>query len=175
METALHRLKFAVLTCGRAYAQAHALREKAVCCVVRDGELLVFDHVPDNGSGVQVVAGGLEPGEAPEAAALREAHEETGRGGFRVLAYLGSAVWLDTEHAKRELRHFFHLAAPTGLPDTWEHAADGHVFRFRWAPLGAPGLDWEMDAALPELRHRERKETPDAPEPQPHHIPRSQP
>lgn len=151
METAQHRLHFADLNSARAYAGAHGLRERAVCYPVRGRKLLVFDHVPDGGSGVQAVAGGLEPGETPEVAALREAQEETGRTDFRVLAYLGSAVWLDLGHAKRELRHFFHLAAPGDLPDTWDHAADGHRFRFRWAPLSGPGLDWEMDAALPEL------------------------
>ncbi len=38
-------------------------------------------------------------------------------------------------HARREMRHVHPLLAP---PDTWEHAADGHVFRFRGEPLPAP-------------------------------------
>lgn len=151
METAQHDKPFTALSEARAYAQAHKLREKAVCYIVRGCQLLVFDHVPDNGSGVQVVAGGLEAGETPQQAALRESYEETGRTGFGMGGYLGSFVWLNTPHAKREMRHFIHLTAPADLPDTWQHHADGHLFAFRWADLAAAGLDWEMDAALPLL------------------------
>ncbi|MCP2013959.1 8-oxo-dGTP pyrophosphatase MutT (NUDIX family) [Deinococcus sp. HSC-46F16] len=138
---------------ARAHARARHLREKAVCQITRQtqgsAELLVFDHVPDNGSGVQVVAGGVDPGETPDEAALREAQEETGRTGFRLEGYLGSTEWIDDLHAKRELRHFYHLTAPPGLPDTWDHAADGHLFRFRWEGLSNARIDWHMDAFLP--------------------------
>ncbi|SEJ39295.1 8-oxo-dGTP pyrophosphatase MutT, NUDIX family [Deinococcus reticulitermitis] len=160
MDTAQSRLIFGALADGRAYAQMSALLERAVCQITRRrGEatpLLVFEHVPDGDSGVQVVAGGLEPGETPEGAALREAGEETGRGGWRVTGDLRSAAWLNPEHAKRELRHFFHLAAPDDLPDTdlpdpWEHHADDHLFRFRWEELEEARIDWEMDAFLPPL------------------------
>lgn len=51
---------------ARRDAATRGLREKVVCFVTRAGssgpELLVFDHVPDGGAGVQVVAGGVEPG-----------------------------------------------------------------------------------------------------------------
>lgn len=151
METAQHHQQFSALAEAAAYAEAHQLRQKAVCYVVRGAELLVFDHVPDGGAGVQVVAGGLEAGETPEQAALREAGEETGRTGFGSPQYLGSAVWLNSEHAKRELRHFVRVTAPADLPATWQHHADGHLFSFRWADLHAPGLDWEMGAGLPFL------------------------
>lgn len=153
METAQHNLTFPDLAAARACAEAHKLRQKAVCYVVRGAQLLVFDHIPDGGSGVQVVAGGLEEGETPEQAALREAGEETGRTGFGSAAYLGSFVWLNTEHSKREMRHFVRVTAPQNLPDTWQHHADGHLFSFRWADLHAPGLDWEMGAALPYLKN----------------------
>ena len=152
MENAQHNLTFPDLAAAQAYAETHNLRQKAVCYIVRGAGLLVFDHIPDGGSGVQVVAGGLEAGETPEQAALREASEETGRTGFGVGEYLSSFVWLNAEHAKREMRHFVHLTAPDDLPDTWQHHADGHLFSFRWADLQAPGLDWEMDAALPYLK-----------------------
>lgn len=122
MDTAQSGLTFRVLADARAYARTHALRERAVCHITRrrgeETQLLVFEHVPDGDSGVQVLAGGLEPGETPQGAALREAGEETGCGGWRVTGDLGSAAWLNPEHAKRELRHFFHLAAPDDLPDT---------------------------------------------------------
>ncbi|UTA49790.1 NUDIX domain-containing protein [Deinococcus radiodurans] len=129
MERAQHNLRFTELARARAYAQAHGLRQKAVCHIVRRGtELLVFDHVPDGGAGVQVVAGGLEAGETPEQAALREAGEETGQDGFQVVGFLGSAVWLNTEHAKRELRHFVHLTAPTTCPTPGSTAPTGICF-----------------------------------------------
>ncbi|MDL2343636.1 NUDIX domain-containing protein [Deinococcus sp. MIMF12] len=137
---------------ARAHASAHHLRERAVCQITRPTRggtgLLVFDHVPDNGSGVQIVAGGVDPGETPAEAALREVQEETGRTGFRLEGYLGSAGWINETYAKRELRHFYHLTAPAGLPDTWDHAANGHLFRFRWEALSTARLDWEMDVFL---------------------------
>ena len=139
---------FSELIPARAHAQLLQLREKAVCHVTRGARLLVFDHVPDD-SGVQVPAGGVELGETPAEAACREVREETGRDGFGPPRYLGSAVWINTEHAKRELRHFFHLAAPPDLPATWDHPADGQLFRFRWLPLSHPNLDWNFDAFLP--------------------------
>ena len=139
---------FSQLAPARAHAQCHQLREKAVCYVTRGAELLVFDHVPDD-SGVQVPAGGVEVGETPAQAASRECREETGRSGFGSPRYLGSAVWINAEHAKREMRHFFYLLAPPDLPDTWDCFADEHLFRFRWAALNDPQLDWDFDTFLP--------------------------
>jgi 8-oxo-dGTP pyrophosphatase MutT (NUDIX family) len=52
-------------------------------------ELLVFRH-PD--AGVQLPAGSVEPGEAFEAAALREVEEETGLMDARLVARLGTRV-----------------------------------------------------------------------------------
>ena len=54
--------------------------DKAVCYVVQDGHLLVFTHLrhPMHVTGVQVPAGTIKAGEAPDWAALRELHEETG-------------------------------------------------------------------------------------------------
>ncbi|TSA86747.1 NUDIX domain-containing protein [Deinococcus detaillensis] len=113
-----------------------------------EAELLAFDHVPDD-SGVQVPAGGVELGETPAEAASRECREETGRTGFGAPLYLGSVVWINAEHQKREMRHFFRLASPPGLPGTWDHRADEQLFRFRWVPLSNPKLDWNFDAFLP--------------------------
>ena len=140
--------QFSQLDPARAHAERHQLREKAVCHVIRGSELLVFDHVPDD-SGVQVPAGGVEPGETPAEAASREVREETGRDGFGPPRYLGSAVWINVEHAKREMRHFFQLVAAPDLPATWDHHADEHLFRFRWTALGNPELDWNLETFLP--------------------------
>lgn len=140
--------RFSQLSDARAHAQRHQLREKAVCHVTRGAQLLVFDHLPDD-SGVQVPAGGVEAGETPAEAASREVREETGRSGFGPPHYLGSAVWINAEHHKRELRHFFYLLAPPNLPDAWQHHADNHLFAFRWAALSNPELDWNFDVYLP--------------------------
>lgn len=80
---------------------------KATCYVVRDGRLLVFRHRDHPLAGVQVPAGTLHPDEPPAAGALREAEEETGRSGFRILRAL-------------------HLAEE-GNGDFW--------FDFSWVPL----------------------------------------
>lgn len=153
-------LTFQDLKEAQQHARTHHLRERSVCHVTRSGvggpELLVFDHVPHNGSGVQVPAGGVEDGETPAQAALRECGEETERQAFGAPNYLGSAAWLHEAHGKRELRHFFHLTAPPGLPDTWDHLAEGHtLFRFHWVPLSRPGLDWDLDLFLPSLTLQE--------------------
>ncbi|MFC6590628.1 NUDIX domain-containing protein [Deinococcus lacus] len=137
---------------ARADAAARGLREKVVCFVVQGEKLLVFDHIPDGGAGVQVVAGGIEAGELPETAAVRELWEESGLSlsGPRFLcSYLWEAQLPD--RFTRQVCHAYAFAAPDHLPENWQHHADGHLFSFRWADLQAPGLDWEMDAALPLL------------------------
>lgn len=137
---------------ARADAAARGLREKVVCFVTRPGELLVFDHVPAED------AGGVEPGELPAQTAVRELHEESG-------LRLSDPHWLVSyrweaqlpDRFTRQVCHAYALSAPADLPDTWDHteanATDGgtYLFRFRWADLHAPALDWEMDAALPHL------------------------
>ncbi|MBN1287486.1 MAG: NUDIX domain-containing protein [Anaerolineae bacterium] len=62
--------------------------EKVTAFITRGQELLVFEH-PN--AGVQIPAGTVEVGEAPEAAALREAGEETGLASLSIRRYLGCA------------------------------------------------------------------------------------
>jgi 8-oxo-dGTP pyrophosphatase MutT (NUDIX family) len=67
-----------------------ATLEKATAFIIRrrpaGTELLLFRHPT---SGIQFPAGTVEPGEAPEAAAAREAAEETGLAGLRLVAFVG--------------------------------------------------------------------------------------
>jgi 8-oxo-dGTP pyrophosphatase MutT (NUDIX family) len=107
-------------------------KQKVVCYIVRDGQLLVFTHLdqPWDESGVQVPAGSIEPGESPEAAAVREAAEETGLGGLRVVRKLGEVDYDIAPHrAELQHRHVFHLELDGEAPDRWvsheKDAGDG--------------------------------------------------
>lgn len=136
------------------------MRQRVLCYVTRnDRELLVFDHMPDNGSGVQVVGGGVEPEETLPNAAVREAWEESG---LRLSdpVFLGSLPAPDLPGEPPHMRHYFWLRAPNDTPDTWDHFAEGqYVFRHRFTPLKHPGLDWGLDEFLPALE-RHLQETP---------------
>lgn len=110
---------------------------KVVCYVTRGEDLLVFLHrSPD--SGVQVPAGTIEPGEDPEVAALREAEEETGLSGFRIVRKLGEYTHHYGGRPEDHRRHVFHMEAPEGAPERWEHFAENaYWFIFEWVPLQA--------------------------------------
>lgn len=139
-------------TAAREDAALLGLREKVLCLVVRGTSLLVFDHADVPDAGVQLPAGGVEAGETPADTAVRELFEESG---IRLAApcHLVSYRWEAQlpERFTRQVCHAYAFAAPDGLPHTWTHFADGYLFAYRWAALNAPGLDWEMDAALPAL------------------------
>ena len=117
-----------------------------MCYVVRNGRLLVFRHRDYPEAGVQVPAGTLRDGEAPEAGAIRETEEETGRRGYRIVARLGTYdhEFRDTfegvERHELHERHVFHLEPPPELPDEWSHLAvdeEGDFwFEFSWVPIG---------------------------------------
>ena len=121
------------------------VREKVVCYVVRDGRLLVLRHLDQewDESGLQVPAGSIEPGESPEAAALREAREETGLEGLTLVAKLGETDY-DTRPYRDELqhRHVFRLDVDGDVPERWVTTEDdpsdgGGPIRFEcyWVPL----------------------------------------
>lgn len=147
---------------ARRQAAVQGLRECATCYITRGGrKVLVFDHTseyPD--SGVQVPAGGVDPGETPEHAATREAFEESGLSGLPAPVYLGSRPFVQEVLGRliREMRHYFWLVTPETTPDAWAHTISageqdqGMIFLLRFAPLDATGLDWNFDELLPELR-----------------------
>jgi 8-oxo-dGTP diphosphatase len=105
-------------------------------------ELLLFDVVEEPGYERIVPGGGLEPGETPAEAGVREVREETGLE-VRVVRELGVDGGT----------HFFQ-AAPVGPTEDEWYLEDGEV-RCYWAPL-VPGLQvWgRRGDLLPRLKRQ---------------------
>jgi 8-oxo-dGTP pyrophosphatase MutT (NUDIX family) len=131
--------------------------------VTHRGRLLVFTHPRSPEAGVQVPAGTVGDGEDPEAAALREAWEETGLEGLELVGFLGERTRDMSDFGKDELhrRRFYHLRCPGDPPEAWRHwerdPSDGSrepiPFDFWWASLpdGVPELIADHGALIPEL------------------------
>lgn len=154
---------------ARQLARTNSWREKALIYVTRSpGELLVLEHTGDerDSAGLQVPAGGVDPGEEPVQTAERELAEETG---LRVdgppPVYLESRVWEGV--APSRIRHYFWVIAPPGTPDAWSHtvtageADKGMLFRLSFRQRNSPGLmpgfGWDsalghLDAAITQNR-----------------------
>ncbi|WP_435097057.1 NUDIX hydrolase [Halarchaeum sp. P4] len=98
--------------------------EKAYAYVTRrDGaELLVFE--PPSGEGPEVPKGGIEPGEDPAEAVVRELREETGLADAEVVAAVATDEWPHPSKPKTYRRHFFHVAV-ADAPDEWVHEVTG--------------------------------------------------
>ena len=134
-------------------------RPDKVCPVVfRDSSLrqiLAFEH-PE--AGVQLVKGGIEPGESVRDAALRELEEEAGIANTGIAEDLGT--WNPDHHG-----HIWSLQlctfTPT-LPDRWvHHCADdgGHDLKFFWHDVSRePDDSWgpHYRRALETIRERTR-------------------
>ena len=134
---------------------------KALVYITHGTSLLVFRQPDRAGAGVQVPGGSVEAGEALEAAALREAREETGLGELVVQSYLGSIEYdLKVDVGAPHLRHFFHAAYPGPMQPRWElverKGSNGGSTRRElwWEPLSSVELDWEMDAYLERLKQQ---------------------
>lgn len=135
---------------------------KALAYITHGQRLLVFRQPDFPDAGIQVPGGSVEAGEALEAAALREAREETGLGELVVQSYLGSVEYeLKVDVGPPHLRHFFHLAYGGQSRARWEHVESrpslgGPPVRFElwWEPLSTARLDWEMGVYLEELKRR---------------------
>ncbi|MFD5239939.1 NUDIX hydrolase [Streptomyces tendae] len=121
-------------------------KDKVLCYVVRAEELLVFRHTDYSYEevGIQVPAGSIRVGETPEAAALREAGEETGLKDLKIVRKLGEAEY-DISPYRFEIqhRHVFHLELTETTPERWasqeDHDGEHEPTRFEcfWIPLEA--------------------------------------
>lgn len=139
------------------------MRNRVFTYITQGSKLLVLDYVDHSYIEPQIPGGTIEPGESPEEAALREAEEETGLTGLKVISFLGSF--------NRDLRAigrdetikawFFHLEAVDSTPQRWRHSEldphDGRVpilFELYWVPMDAipklGGIDSEMLSKLSE-------------------------
>ncbi len=90
-------------------------------------------------AGIQLVKGGMEAGETPGAAAVRELREESGIADARPIRSFGHS-W---NIASGQCWHF-HLCQVPDLPDHWTHHArdgGGLDFAFFWQPLHEPPTD----------------------------------
>lgn len=133
------------------------IKEKVLCYVVRDGRLLVFRHTDYSYEevGIQVPAGSIRPGETPEAAALREAKEETGLSEFKIVKKLG-VVEYDISPYRLEIqnRHVFQLELAQDTAERWASQEDHdgkqeptHLECF-WIPLEAAHILQSGQGAL---------------------------
>ena len=148
-----------------AFAQRMPRRKhvaKALSYITHERRLLVFRQPDFPYQGIQVPGGSVEVGEELEAAALREAREETGLAELVVQSYLGTAAYeLQVDVGDPHLRHFFHLAYSGPVRERWEHletkpstAAPAVRFELWWEPLSSVQLAWDMDAFLEPLKAR---------------------
>jgi len=102
-------------------------------------QILAFRHPS---AGVQLVKGTIEPGETPQAAAVRELSEEAGINSAHSVRNLG--LWDSGYQA--QIWSFHEVSVVGGLPEAWSHyTADGggHVFQFFWHSLDSePSPEW---------------------------------
>jgi 8-oxo-dGTP diphosphatase len=152
---------------ARHLARRNTWREKVLVYVTRGEDLLVLEHTDDHPhAGIQVPAGGVDPGESPARATTRELFEETGLIARRPPTYLQSCWWPDPDAPSR-IRHYYWVDVPADTPTTWSHVVTageddhGMTFQLSFRPLTrtdlTPGYGWAD--ALPRLsavlgRHR---------------------
>jgi ADP-ribose pyrophosphatase YjhB (NUDIX family) len=152
-------------------------RQKVYAYITHRDRLLVFvQPATMEESGVQVPGGTMEPDEVPDEAVMREAHEETGLEGLRLVRFLGSRDRDFRQYGDEEKyqeihhRHFFHLTCTEEPPEQWDHfeqhPSDGSPgpirFSLFWAALpdDVPELVGEMGALLPELMSSLEEKSP---------------
>ena len=150
-----------------AYAPNTMLtRRKAFAVIIHAGRIVLLHHPDHPEAGIQIPAGTMEDGETPEAAVLREAFEETGLPGLRIVRFLGREQIDMRPFGKAEWhdRWFFLLALEADPDahhrDAWERIEEtpfdgGPPVRFvlRWTSLAdVPPLIGGHDRFLGDRR-----------------------
>lgn len=149
-------------------------RRKVYAYITHGNRLLVFEQPGKPEAGIQVPGGTIEAGESPEAAALREAGEETGLARLQLAAFLGETRrdMRDYGVAETHHRYFYHLTLTESAPERWLHAehtpsvgrSDSPIpFLLYWVtmPGGVPPLIAGMGDLLGTLFARISKNTND--------------
>jgi 8-oxo-dGTP pyrophosphatase MutT (NUDIX family) len=120
--------------------------DKVVVYITRGARLLVFTQPAYPQAGIQVPAGTIEPYETPEAAARREAHEETGLERLSGWRSLGERERDMADYGRDEVqrRFFFHARCDDPrVAERWRWierspsagARPAIIFELFWAPL----------------------------------------
>lgn len=143
------------------------IRDKAYAYILHTfynrEHLLVFRHIDFPEAGIQVPGGTVELGEPLQAAALREAIEETALNDLLLVRKLGTVrkdmrpFGLDEVHH----RHYFHFSLDSEPQISWlayeqtpSDGSEGPIgFRFFWVPVDqVPTLAGGLDEMLEHLR-----------------------
>jgi 8-oxo-dGTP pyrophosphatase MutT (NUDIX family) len=92
---------------------------KVFAYITNRDRLLVFSHPDFPEAGIQVPSGTVEQDESLHDAVLREAYEETGLVGLRLMGYLGHSIYDMSPWGghSSQCRHFFHLEVNGEPPD----------------------------------------------------------
>lgn len=132
------------------------VEEKAYAYVVSDGQLLVFDH-PNPDAGVQVPKGGVEPGESPRDAVVRELREESGLTDIAVESLIAEDEWPHPEKPKAYRRYFYRVTPTNGTPAAWTHEVtgsgedEGMEYAYFWTDPAEVSLTADMDDYVDRL------------------------
>jgi len=109
----------------------------------RPAELLLFAHADFPQVPLQIPGGSIEPGEAPDAAALRELHEEAGIVPLPLIREIGVSETPSHLEADAIVKRHCFLFDGGGLPDRWIHSVTGAGddkglrFEYRWHTVGS--------------------------------------
>lgn len=138
------------------------IRHRAYVYITHGRRLLLFTQPRSPEAGIQVPAGTIKLGEAPEVAAMREAMEETGLKHLNLVRFLAQDTrdMRDCGTDELQYRWFYHVRCDGDAPETWRHgefAEDGtliHPFDYFWAEVddSIPKLVANYDDMLPQLR-----------------------